>query len=244
MPASAQRRAAKEARREANREAWRNDPRNRNSHNFAVRAEIKPIDPVPVEDVGALDLLREVMLDDALPLGRRLRAASHVLRYEMPLAGAAGMSPDQVSTSSAYRFLVGVVRSGASAEHKQAAAEILAAFENERPQRANPDELVEARLQLIAMINSHRRLALAAAGHWPPPPGTCWALSAADDFETPSCAAAGRQVLPLSIAEMLERARARDPAEAQREADERHRLMLSVEAHNRDDRSWRRLIEG
>jgi hypothetical protein len=244
MPTSAQRLASKRAQREANREAWRNDPRNRNAHNFAVRAEVKPVEPVLDEDVGALDLLREIMRDDDLPLGRRLRAAGHVLRFELPIAGAVGMPPDQVSNSSAYRFLVGVVRSGASAEHKQAAAEILAVFENERPVRTNPDELVEARLRLIAMINSTRRAELALSGHWPVPPGSPrWWLSSDDVFDadglvsSPACSES-----TSSIAEALDRARALDPIERKRQMDERRQRLLEVTAHGRDDTSWRCLL--
>jgi len=198
---------------------------------------------VQIEPSGtaALERLRSIMLDQSVPLARRLRAGAMVIRFELAPGGAAGLDQAQIE-SDAYKFFAAVSVADVSDKHRQLALEQLALVENSKVTRADPDAIAEAREQTVALINAHRRMALAAAGCWPVPAGSPrWALSAADDFEVPS----GLQADPrsnASIAEMLDATRALDPAKRQHQADERHRLMLMVTARNRDDRAWRKLL--
>ena len=242
MPTAVERQALKSVRREANRLAWANNP---NNVSVQIAADRRARDALefpelsPVSSADALERLKALMLDPAVPLSRRLRAGAMVIRFELAPGGAAGLEQDQI-TSDAYRFFAAVSVAEVSDEHRQIALEQMALVENSRVTRADPDAIAEQREQTVALINAHRRMALAAAGCWPPPPGTRWAITAADDVELPLQSSLRPAV---SLGDQLNAALAMDPAKRQELADARHQTLLMVEATNRDDRSWRALLE-
>jgi hypothetical protein len=58
---------------------------------------------------------------------------------------------------------------------------------------------------LVALINAERRRAMREKGQWPPPVGTRWALSVADDFAQPAGWPGTWPWPPPNIAENLEK---------------------------------------
>ena len=245
MPTLEESRAARAAKREANRRRWEADLTNANVRAAAEKAAIQPIPielPPTTAETGSLGALRAIMADQSAPLHRRLDAAEVVLTYELAPASLISVPTDQVAAAS-FLFMRAVADNPAAPDALRfRALKNIVAIENARASRTDPDTAVEARLRLISTINSHRRMALAQHNAWPPPAGVRWALAAADDVDLALCAPPPARQLSLSIAETLDRARALDPAERQRQADERHHQLLAITARGRDDTSWRRLI--
>lgn len=237
MPTLEESRAARAAKREANRARWEQSEHNANVRHTKARAAVR-VD-LPKTGADALDRLKLIMADPEVPLSRRLRAASTVLKFELP-AGALSGGNEPPEIGCAYRFFSAIAAAPeVSAEHRQVALEHLAEIENARAQRTDLEAEAARHELLIAMINSERRLALSAAGNWPVPRGVRWWLSDGDVFDATATA---RPSPTVSMGELLNRALSLSKAERKRQADARHRQLLAITATNRDDVSWRHLI--
>jgi hypothetical protein len=224
-----ERRAVRAAKKEANRQRWDTDPRNANIRHTEALAAIEA-DLSPAERIDALDRLRAIMLDQSVPLARRLRAGAAILRYEVPPGGAAGRDPDEI-TSSAYRFFAAVSTADVADEMRQVALENLVVIENLKAARHDPDAAAEARERIVAMVNAARRLELMQSGNWPPDPTVQWYLKLHDAFETPELPEF--DFTPEQALSLL------SEDEIKRRAAEQHHLLLQVRT---GDETWRELL--
>ena len=164
--------AAKAARRklrEANREAWRLARANANNdHKDAIEAAaaIAIDEPAALDDERPLDKLREIMLDPAVHLYRRLDAAELVLAYELAPGALVDVPPSEVAAIS-FRFLRGVAEATETPERLRfRALKSMLAIQHKRAAAASTTGQAEkAKLQ--------RRLgnavpAMPADMQWPP----------------------------------------------------------------------------
>lgn len=104
--------------REANREAWRLARANANNdHKEAIEAAaaVAIDDPAGLDDTSPLDKLRDIMLDPAAHLYRRLDAAELVLAYELAPGALVNVPPSEVAAIS-FRFLRGVAEAAETPE--------------------------------------------------------------------------------------------------------------------------------
>jgi hypothetical protein len=168
-----------------------------------------------------------------VPLTRRMKAASAILRYEVPPGAASGRNRDEVA-STAYRFFCAVATTADVAEeHRQLALEQMLLVENQRAKVADADAVAEEREVWFMAINAARREAIARTHTWVPAANYNWWLTTLDDVDLPP--------LEQDIGS-LDDAMALGEAEIRRRADARQRQLLQVKARNRDDRGWRALI--
>jgi hypothetical protein len=162
-------REEREVQREHNRIAWiTTDQRNAGVAYAVAREKLVAAIEEPPPDVRSLDKLRAIMLDRDASIGRRVDAAEAVLAYELP-AAALAQSPDQAINSSAYLFLQSVAATDGVPEVLQfRALKAIAAIETAKPRQVDPSAAAAERELMRQMINSHRRIAMLAAGAWPP----------------------------------------------------------------------------
>ena len=102
--------AAKQAKR-----AIREQNRNSNYQRGELIEAIVPEVPEPADDTRPLDKLREIMLDPAVHLYRRLDAAELVLAYELAPGALVDVPPSEVAAIS-FRFLRGVAEAAETPE--------------------------------------------------------------------------------------------------------------------------------
>jgi hypothetical protein len=213
-----------------NRQRWEENGQNANVRWTEAVASVQlDVDT----DVAALDALREIMLDGTVPLFRRMKAASAILRYEVPPGALSGKERDD-ATSGAYKFFRAVVVSDAGDEQRQFALEQMLTVENQRAKVVDADALAEEREVCFMAINAARRAAAIHAHTWVPETNYNWWLTIQDDVD-----------LPPEVQDMgsLDEALALGEAEIARRAQQRQAQLLQVEARNRDDRSWRVLLK-
>jgi hypothetical protein len=234
----AERREAAAKKRAANKEAWERHPANANAAWLQRQLELKEAAEIPVAlpsvaETGSLAALRAIMADQAAPLHRRLDAAEVVLAYELAPAALANAPNDQVAAVS-FMFLRAVADCVETPDALRfRALKHIAAIENARAAKHDPDQAASEREALIASANSVRRHELRRAGCWPVPEGVRWWLDRADIVDAPPEPHGDRD---------LESMLALPAAELQWLFEARQTALLAITATNRDDVTWRALI--
>jgi hypothetical protein len=230
-------REERDLRRIANQRSWAADPRNINTTLAAERAareasEYHQVDIDSVDHGDALNKLRDMMLDGTVPLSRRMKAAAAILRYEVPPGGLAGKDKDEI-TSTAYKFFCAIATADVAEEHQQNALEQMLLVENQKARVVDKDAVAAEREVGVMAANTARRSILACT-HTDTKRPSRWWLSTSDDVELPELPGISEsldELLALPEDEIKARARARDA------------ILLQVEARNRDDRSWRAVLQ-
>lgn len=224
MPTTPEERAARKAEKRAvNRKAWLDDPRNAafpwrraqmemRAALDAPAAEVQTEEPAEPLGSDSLGRMRAIMLDATATLGRRLDAAETLSMYELGIAGAVGVAPDEIAASS-HKFLRAVVDAEQTPDAaRYRALKALIIIENRRAAaRSSSDSHRQHREMLRRIINAARSAELRRAGTWQDvvDRGEEWALTTADTFDEP---------------ETLE-----------------HEALLGVKAKTRPD-DWRQLL--
>jgi hypothetical protein len=222
-------RHAKDQRRAENRAKWseRRDWSDDNQHKVDTGTPAEPIADDDAMTSASLKRLRRTMLDNRIPLRRRLDCAEVVLSYELGPGAAAGADPETIAAVS-YQFLKLVADDPDAPEALSfRALRLVAQVENARAQvRNTAEQLYEKRALLVGLANAERRRHLLSIGKWPPPEGVHW-LDVSDAIPLPSSWIAMQWPL-TSIS-----------ASYQRGDVEAFRAQLrSIRATNRDDRFW------
>jgi len=195
---------------------------------------------------GSLERLRAIYWDRMVPMGRRLRAAEHVMRYELGPGSAVGLEPHEIA-SDAYKFFALVAHApDVSGPHRQSALEAMTVVENARAVAgAKGREQGEQRILTVRMVNAERSLALRAAGDWERVlrENRVWALRGEEEVEVRELPDQGLRRSPTDgIGDMLNRAQAQPASEQEARREARRAALRQVRAKNRAD-AWERLLE-
>lgn len=246
MPTDDDHAAARAARKQANREAWAADPRNANAQRAEVRAAAIALEAEAAAETGdnrALSKLRRIMADINRPVHQRCEAASAVLLYELSPSSLANVPAGEPVAAASYRFLQAVADDPETPEPlRLKVLRDIAAIENARAARPpDPEKAEETRRLVIAMINGHRRMMLHKKGL--SPSRTEWVIRADDVFDMPLDAPASPASATMTIADLLDHARALPVAEQQRQHEARRRRMLGVRIRSRLD-PWDEIMAG
>jgi hypothetical protein len=221
-------RQAKDQRRAENRRKWSERRDWSDDNQLKVETAI-PADAVDDDAMTSASLkrLRRTMLDNRMPLRRRLDCAEVVLSYELGPGAAAGADPDTIAAVS-YQFLKLVADDPQAPEALSfRALRLVAQVENARAQVRNTSEqLYEKRALLVGLANAERRRHLRSIGKWPPPKDVHW-LDVSDAIALPSSWVAMQW--PLTSISACYR---RGDVEAFRAQ------LQAIRATNREDRFW------
>jgi hypothetical protein len=218
---------AKDERRKANRERWaqRRDWSDDHQHKAGIGADVEPDDNAGGS--ASLRKMRAIMVNEAIPLYRRLGAAEVVLSYELGAGAGVGVDPETIAAAS-FKFLRAVADNASTPDAlKFRALRSVVAVENARAQAKSGNvTFEEKRYLLLNLINAERVRALRQAGTWNTVLNESWALTGSDEFDWPSGWPGSWQWSPSSISSQL--ANSHDTEAFRRE-------LLSIKAKNRPD---------
>jgi hypothetical protein len=167
----------------------REENRLRNGGNDrTVTVDLPAVEPAnDATGSASLRRMRQIMADPTVALFRRIEAGEIVLQYELSAGAAAGVDPQEV-TSSAYKMLKAAADNSRTPEGLRfRCLRAIIGVENARAASKATAVTHQAKRALACrLVNAERKRLLVHVGRWHAAINQQWALTLADDFPWPN----------------------------------------------------------